>query len=311
MTLIFMGTMAFAVPILEGLAKTTEILMVITQPDRPAGRKKELKPSPVKQCALALGLPLFQPESIKSEAAQVLALKPDLVVVAAYGQMIPRSLLEIPPYKAINVHASLLPKYRGGSPMQWAIYEGKTKTGVTIMQMAPKMDSGPILAQQELPIDPLDDVASLERKLGLLGKDLLLKTLPRWCDGTLKPTPQDDSQVTFANNLTAKMEKLDFRRSAKQVSDHIRALSPAPIAYGLIDGIKLKIHEASWESFPDQGQLQPGRIREVTKERVTVETSEGLVKLVKVQLPGKSPLLIRDFLNGSGKNLLVPGKFFI
>ena len=311
MKVIFMGTMAFAVPILEGLHEEYGVMRVITQPDRPAGRKLGLKASPVKECSLRLGIPLIQPENIKHEAEAILNLKPDLIIVAAYGQMIPRSLLETPAFKAINVHASLLPKYRGGSPMQWALLNGETESGVTIMQMAMAMDSGPILSQQSLTISLMDDVASLEQKLGVLGRELLLETLPKWLNGSLKPIPQDDALVTFAYNLGPDKEKIDFRQSAKQIYDQVRALRPSPIAYALIGSTKIKIHEVAWEDSSIYHQGEAGKIREVSKQGVVVETGKGFLRLLKVQLPGKSAMPIADFLNGSGKNILIPGKFFI
>jgi methionyl-tRNA formyltransferase len=311
MKIIFMGTMAFAVPILEGLAKHHHVSQVITQPDRPAGRKQELKPSFVKLSAMRLGIPLLQPERIKDHTETILAKKPDLIVVAAYGQWIPKALLETPPFKAINVHASLLPAYRGGSPMQWALLNGDEKTGVTVMVMAPKMDSGPILSQQEIAIGPDDDVASLEAKLGCLGRDLLLETLPGWFAGGLTPIPQDPEKVSFAYNLGKEAEKLDFTLSAKRISDHVRAMRPAPVAYGLLDNIKLKIHRVAWEAADFPGAHRPGEIVRSTHQEVVVQTGRGVIRLMTVQIPGKTAQPITDFMNGNGMNILLPGKIFI
>jgi methionyl-tRNA formyltransferase len=260
---------------------------------------------------MRLGIPLFQPESIKDHTDTILAEQPDLIVVAAYGQWIPKALLETPPFKAINVHASLLPAYRGGSPMQWALLNGDEKTGVTVMVMAPKMDSGPILSQEEIAIDPDDDVASLEEKLGCLGRDLLLTTLPEWFAGNLKPIAQDPQKVSFAYNLGKEAEKLDFKLSAKQISDHVRAMRPSPIAYGMLDDIKLKIHRLTWEPTDFPGHHQPGEIVRSSQKEVVVQTGRGVIRLMTVQIPGKTAQSITDFMNGNGANILICGKIFI
>ncbi len=304
-----MGTMAFAVPILQGLENDHDIVLVVTQPDRPAGRKHLLKASPVKEYALSRGMRLFQPEKIKSDYLPVLDANPDLIVVAAFGQMIPNVLLNFPKYRCINVHASLLPKYRGGAPMHRAILAGEKKTGVTVMYMAEKMDAGEILSQAELPIEDTDNVGTIEAKLGRLGAELLRDTLPGVLNGTIVPTPQVESEVTFARNLKPEEENLDFSKTMKQIFDHVRGFYPWPVASTRIDGILVKIHEVAMR--PDSGAFSErvnGEIVSVTKKEVCVKVADGLIALKTVQPEGKKPMDIQSFLNGAGKSLFQVGK---
>jgi len=310
MKTVFMGTMDFAVPILQGLHEKYPVGLVVTQPDRPSGRKQELKPSAVKLAAKQLGIALFQPERIRTDYQTILDEKPDLIVVAAYGQMIPDIVLDYPKIRPLNVHASLLPKYRGGSPMQRAIMNGDLTTGVTVMFMASKMDSGPILGQREIPILEPDDVGTMETKLALIGKELLVELLPFVISGDIRAKDQDESRVTFAYNIKPKEEKVDFSQGARSVFNHVRAFHPRPLAYTLVDGKKLKLYETEAIDTDMYPESKNGEIVYSGKDKVYVKAGKGVVSLKRVQYEGKKPMDIADFMNGQGRNLLVKGKIF-
>ncbi|MDD4183923.1 MAG: methionyl-tRNA formyltransferase [Candidatus Izemoplasmatales bacterium] len=310
MKIVFMGTMDFAVPILFGLQERHEVSLVVTQPDKPIGRKQLMKASSVKICAQSLNIPVFQPKSIKSDYLPILNAKPELIVVAAYGQMIPKEVLFFPKRESINVHASLLPKYRGGAPMQRAIMAGDKETGVTVMKMAQKMDSGPILAQARLPIEVDDNVETLEGKLALLGRNLLLKTLDELQEDKAVLIPQNEEEVTYARNLLPEEEKIDFNNPALTIYNHIRAFYPKPVAHGLIEGQKLKILKADAIQDDHSVEAFPGEIVSVDKGNVHIMTGSGLIRLVKVQLEGRNAMSIEAFMNGIGKSLLVKGRKF-
>jgi methionyl-tRNA formyltransferase len=312
MNIVFMGTMNFAVPILEGLANVDHVSLVVTQPDRPAGRRHVPSPSPVKAAALRLGIPVFQPERIRRDFGPVLDARPDILVVAAYGQMIPEKLLMAPRFHAVNVHASLLPKYRGGAPMQRAIAAGEAETGVTVMSMVSKMDAGPVLSQRRTPILDDDDVGTIEERLALLGRDLLLETLPSIFDGTVRFLPQDDSQATFAPNIRPEEERLDFGRTMRQFSDHVRAFRPWPTAYAVLEGLKIKFLSVRMIGFPDTGipDSRPGEIVRAEKGTILIRVADGLIEPVLIQPEGRNPMDVRSFMNGAGRTLFVLGKIF-
>ncbi len=306
MTIIFMGSMDFAVPILEGLSQKHQIALVITQPDKPVGRKQVLQATPVKEKALSLGLDLFQPENIKQNYQPILDIEADAVIVAAYGQMIPEVVLDHGRYRAINVHASLLPKYRGGSPMHRAIQPSDSETGVTIMYMAQKMDAGDILKQGSIAIDDHDNVKILESKLAQLGRDLLLQTLDDI--DQIKAIPQDLSQVTYAWNIKPEEEHLDFHQSAKTVYNHIRAFNPWPLTYAILDDQKIKFYEATWR--PENQSTQAGEIVSADKKGIAIQTGDGVLIPTVIQLEGKKKMDIASFMNGVGKSLFTEGKVF-
>lgn len=306
MKVCFMGSMEFAVPILEGLHKKYDVQLVVTQPDKPVGRKRILTPTKVKEKALELGLKVFQPKNIKTDFETITNLELDFIIVAAYGQMIPEHVLSHARYQAINVHASLLPKYRGGSPMHRAIQYGDSETGVSIMFMAMKMDSGDILAQQSIPILDTDNVGTIEKKLGVLGRDLLLETLSKI--DQIKPEKQDENKITFAYNIKPEEERINFELNAKDVYNHVRAFNPWPLTYAVIDNLKLKLHEVS---FSEENHSQtPGEIVISEKDKVGVQCKNGIVYLEEVQLQGKRQMYIKDFMNGQGKTLLKIGNKF-
>lgn len=302
--LIFMGTPDFAATVLEGLLDDAnyDILAVVTQPDRAVGRKKEIKMTPVKEVALAHNLPVYQPEKMSGsdEMAELMTLGADGIVTAAFGQFLPTKLLDSVDF-AVNVHASLLPKYRGGAPIHYAIINGDKEAGVTIMEMVKKMDAGDMIAKASTPITDEDNVGTMFEKLAVIGCDLLLKTLPDYIAGNIKPEPQDESKATFSPNITPEEERIDWNKSAREVFNHIRGLYPWPVAHTLLDGKRFKIYEASLA----EGQGQPGQIIEKGKETLVVATGDGAISLKTVQLAGKPRMSVVDFLNGVGRKLEV------
>jgi methionyl-tRNA formyltransferase len=301
-----MGSMEFAVPILEGLNDKYEVVLVVTQPDKPVGRKRIMTPTKVKEKALELGIKVFQPENIKQDYKTITDLELDLIIVAAYGQMIPDFVLSHAKRQAINVHASLLPKYRGGSPMHRAIQYGDSETGVSIMYMAMKMDSGDVLMQGSIPITENDNVGTIEKKLGLLGRDLLLETLDNIDEIT--PRPQDENKITFAYNIKPEEERISFNMSSEDVYNHVRGFYPWPLTYCVIDGQKIKLYSVGYSEKNVSKNI--GEIVKIDKSGVYVQAKDGLVILKDLQLQGKNRMNIKDFMNGVGKNLLKIGKKF-
>ena len=303
MKIIFMGTPDFAVPILERIACCHEVVLVVTQPDTYSPRKRRFLPSPVKEFALVKGLALLQPESIKKEAEAIMSRPCDLIVTAAYGQFVPKRLLEFPKYGAINVHGSLLPKYRGGAPIQRALMNGEEKTGISIIYMTPKMDAGDILMQREIAISEADDADSLFRKLSLLGSEMILEAIEGLEKGTITPVKQDESLVTFAPNLTKEDEILDFKKPAREVLNRIRGLASNPGAYFLFEGVQIKAYAG--RVSPEGTDGKPGRIVSVKKDAFGISCGAGTVlEITEVQVPGKKRMSVRDFLNGSGRDLI-------
>lgn len=302
--LIFMGTPDFAATVLEGLLDDAnyDVLAVVTQPDRAVGRKKEIKMTPVKEVALAHNLPVYQPEKMSGsdEMAELMTLGADGIVTAAFGQFLPTKLLNSVDF-AVNVHASLLPKYRGGAPIHYAIINGDKEAGVTIMEMVKKMDAGDMIAKASTPITDEDNVGTMFEKLAVIGRDLLLKTLPDYIAGNIKPEPQDESKATFSPNITPEEERIDWNKSAREVFNHIRGLYPWPVAHTLLDGKRFKIYEASLA----EGQGQPGQIIEKGKKTLVVATGDGAISLKTVQPAGKPRMSVVDFLNGVGRKLEV------
>ncbi|HEL0797693.1 methionyl-tRNA formyltransferase [Streptococcus equi subsp. zooepidemicus] len=302
--LIFMGTPQFSATVLQGLLENPayDILAVVTQPDRAVGRKKDITMTPVKKLALAHQLPVFQPEKLSGsqELADIMALGADGIVTAAFGQFLSTVLLDSVTF-AVNVHASLLPKYRGGAPIHYAIINGDKEAGVTIMEMVKEMDAGDMISSASLPILDTDNVGTMFDKLAILGRDLLLKTLPDYLSGDLKPVPQDHSQATFSPNLSAEEERLDWSKPAREVFNHIRGMNPWPVAHTLLDGQRFKIYEAELA----EGSGEAGQIIAKTKKALVVAAGEGALSLKLVQPAGKPKMPIVDFLNGVGRGLEV------
>ena len=306
-SIVFMGTPQFSVPILEALvAHDYQVLAVVTQPDRKVGRKQVLQQTPVKEAAVRLNLTVFQPEKLSGsqELADVMALQPDLIVTAAYGQFLPTKLLEAAKIAAINVHGSLLPKYRGGAPIQYAVLNGDSEIGITIMHMAKKMDAGDMIEQASIPIEASDDTGTLFDKLSYVGRDLLLKTLPSIIDQTAPRTPQDEAQVTFAYNITKEQEQLDIEQPATQLVNQIRALRPQPGAWLPINGQRTKLWQATVvETTTDQ---PAGVIVAINKKDFELAAGNGSVlKITEIQPAGKAKMPVQSFLNGVGKQLAV------
>lgn len=303
--IVFMGTPAFSVPILDGLiAAGYEVLAVVTQPDRPVGRKRVLTPPPVKEGALKHHLEVLQPEKISgsAEMARIAELQPDLIVTAAFGQFLPEALLQVPTYGAINVHASLLPKYRGGAPVHYAIINGEQETGVTIMEMVKKMDAGDIISQASLPILPIDDVGTMFDKLSVLGRNLLLETLPKYLSGELSPKPQDEKDVTYSPNISREEEVIDWHKTATEISNQIRGMRPWPVAYTMFGETRWKLFEGTVSE--ETTASLPGTIVGLTKENFAIACGQGTVlDVTKIQPAGKGQLSATEFLNGVGQNL--------
>ena len=302
--LIFMGTPDFSATVLKGLLDDSnyDVLAVVTQPDRAVGRKKEIKMTPVKEVALAHNLPVYQPEKMSGseEMAELITLGADGIVTAAFGQFLPTKLLDSVDF-AVNVHASLLPKYRGGAPIHYAIINGEEEAGVTIMEMVKKMDAGDMIAKASTPIADDDNVGTMFEKLAVIGRDLLLKTLPDYIAGNIKPEPQDESKATFSPNITPEQERIDWNKSVRDVFNHIRGLYPWPVAHTLLDGKRFKIYEATLA----EGHGKPGEIIEKGKKSLVVATGDGAILLKTVQPAGKPRMSIVDFLNGVGRKLEV------
>lgn len=309
-TVVFMGTPQFAVPILQGIIDHGyQVLAVVTQPDRVVGRKKKLQMSPVKQAALTNGITVLQPEKISGSTAmqQITMMAPDLIITAAYGQFLPTALLNSAKIAAINVHGSLLPKYRGGAPIQYAIKNNDDVTGITIMYMAKKMDAGDIITQASLPILPTDDAGSVFEKLSYLGRDLLLKTLPQIIDGTAPRLPQDESQVTFAYNIKPEEEQIDINCSARQISGLVRALRPQPGAYCDFAGKRTKLWDIT--VLDQENDEQPGVVVAKTKKTLVIAAGKHTTFAINCLQPaGKAKQPIQAYLNGLGRNINIGDK---
>ncbi|WP_096189181.1 methionyl-tRNA formyltransferase [Evansella halocellulosilytica] len=307
MRVVFMGTPDFAVPVLNTLVKNGyELVMVVTQPDRPKGRKKELTPPPVKVAAEKHGIPVFQPEKIKleDEWKQVEKVNPDIIVTAAFGQILPRELLDIPPLGCINVHASLLPEYRGGAPIHQAVIDGKKETGITIMYMVEKLDAGDILTQESIAIEEKDTTGTMHDKLSQLGADLLLKTLPMIEEGTIQAVEQDETEVTYSPNISKEQEKVVWSKTAEQIYNQIRGLAPWPVAYTTLNEKRLKIWWS--EKTNETTSERPGMIIKLAEESIYVACGEGTVIMLKeVQPSGKKKMDVHTFLHGAGSSISI------
>jgi methionyl-tRNA formyltransferase len=296
--LVFMGTPPFAVPSLEALAREYEVVAVFTQPDRPARRGRRLTPSAVKEAAVGWGLPVLQPESLRHEnvVAQLRDLEPRVMVVAAYGEILRPQVLAIPPAGVINVHPSLLPKYRGASPIEGALLAGEQETGVTIMLMDEGMDTGPILAQRSIAIELEDSAGSLGERLARLGAELLLDTLAPWLDGRIEARPQDGAQATYTKPVSKEDAVIDWALPAMEIWHRVRAYNPRPGARTWWEGDQLNVLRgralAEWK-----GQGGPGRVVQTTSG-VAVVTGEGALLLEEIQLAGKRTMGVEDFVRG-------------
>ena len=306
-TVVFMGTPQFAVPILQALLDSEDyaVVAVVTQPDRPTGRKQTLTPSPVKIAAQAAGVTIYQPEKISgSDVAQaVIDLAPDLIITAAFGQFLPTSVLNAAKIGAINTHASLLPKYRGGAPVHYAIMNGDHETGVSIMYMVKAMDAGDVLSVVKVPIEAKDNVGTMFDKLSLAGRDLLMSTLPKLVAGDITPTPQNADEVTFSPNITREQQQLHFEtETAQQLDWHIRGLYPTHPAFALVNGQRVKFIDVT--PLPQTTTAQPGEIVTKDKKQLVVAAADGtLLQINRLQPAGKGEMDVAAFLNGAGSAL--------
>lgn len=301
MRIVFMGTPDFAVPALEAvLAAGHAVELVVTQPDRPKGRKKTLTPPPVKEAALLRGLAVEQPERLRGSetAARIAELQPDLIVTAAYGQILPKAVLSVPRLGCINVHGSLLPKYRGGAPIQRAIINGEKTTGVTIMYMAEGLDTGDMISVVEVPITDTDTSGTLFEKLTIAGAKLLAETLPSIEAGTAVATPQNDAEATYAPNLTRDDERIDWGVPARRIYDQVRGLSPMAGGFTLWNGETFKV----WGCAPVERRASaaaPGTVLDASGEGILVQTGDGALLLTAIQPAGKKAMEAAEWLKGA------------
>ncbi len=297
MKIIFLGTPQFAAIILEKLAKTEyKPILVVTEPDKPAGRKQVITPPPAKISAQKYNIAIVQPEKVSDFVLRISDLKPDLVVVAAYGQILPKEILEIPKYGCLNIHPSLLPKYRGPSPIQYAILNGDKETGVNIILMEKKVDSGPIISNIQLPISNKVYYKDLEEKLAETGAKLLIDTIPKWINGEIKPAPQDEEKATYTKIIKKEDGKIDWRKPVEEIERQIRAFQIWPGSFTDFNGKTLKIIEA--EVLEIKTNKRIGEVFLADNEKLAVQTGQNCLILLKIQLEGKKPMSAQDFLRG-------------
>ncbi len=298
-----MGTPDFSVSILKELINNCHVAMVVTKIDAKVGRHQDLVYSPAKKVAIENNIPVFQPLKIKENYQKILDINPDIIITCAYGQIIPKEVLECPKYGSINVHASLLPKYRGGAPIHHAIINGEEKTGVTIMYMNEGMDTGDIIAKEEIPILESDNVGTLFDKLSVLGANLLIKTLPSIINKTCNREKQNDSLASYAPTLKREDELLNFNLTTKEVYNKVRGLNPWPIAYIIINGEETKVLEC--EKSYDVFNNNPGEVTRILKDKIGVKTKDGEILITKIKPFGKKVMFVKDYLNGLKEEIKV------
>ncbi len=306
MRILFMGTPDFAATILDRLIKEEhEIIGVVTQPDKQKGRGKEVSYSAVKELALAHNLPIYQPLKVREPEflEKLKEMAPEVIIVAAFGQILPKALLEIPQFGCINVHGSLLPKYRGAAPIQYSILEGEKETGITIMYMDVGIDTGDMILQEKLAIDEEETGGSLFNKMAELGAELMVKALISIKDGSAVRTPQNNEEATYVKIIDKQMGRIDFTQSATKIERMIRGLNPWPSAYTMLEGKTLKIWLAKVEPFEDNEELkdkttEPGEIIEIRKDAFVVRAGDGLLVIKELQLEGKKRMTAEAFLRG-------------
>lgn len=305
---VFMGTPDFSVPVLKMLIENYKVVGIVSQPDKPIGRNGKMSTSPVKEVALENQITLFQPIKIRKEYSDILELQPDIIVTCAYGQIIPKEMLDYPKYGCINVHASLLPRHRGGAPIHRAIIEGDTTSGITIMKMGIGMDDGDIIRQREIPIEELDTAETLFDKLSLLGSDLLKETMPDIIAGNVEYIKQKEEEATFSYNIKPEDEKINFSNTRREVYNQIRGLNSFPVAYTMLDGKRMKV----WFSRigKEKKYADYGKIVALEKDGICVSTKDGEIILTVIQPEGKKKMLVRDYLNGYSNKEDLIGKVF-
>jgi len=296
---VFMGTPDFAVPVLKTLIENTNVELVVTQPDALVGRKKILTPSPIKQIALENNIEVFTPYNIKEDYDRIIEVNPDIIITCAYGQIIPKILLDLPKHKCVNVHASLLPKYRGGAPIHASILNGDDETGITIMYMDTGMDNGNIIKQESIKIENNDNINTLSDKLSKLGAKLLIETLPSILDGTCESIKQEEDKVTLAYIIKRKDELIDFNKSYKEIFNKVRALLPR--SYFVLNDIEYKVVNIRYE----KNMSEVGKINNIYKDGIGIGCSDGEVVITEFIPSGKKQMLVSQYLNGIDKNKIL------
>lgn len=306
--IVFMGTPGFAVPVLRGLIEHYEVVLVVCQPDRKKDRKGNMLIPETKQVAIDNGIEVFQPLKVREDYQIILDKNPDMIVTCAYGQIIPKVIIDYPKYGCINVHGSLLPKLRGGAPIHWAIINGEKETGMTIMQMSEKMDAGDIIRQRSLVIGEDEILDSLYGRMSILGRDLLLETIPDIVNGTVHYFPQKENEVTFGYNVRREEEKINFSKNGIEIKNLVRGLNSIPGAYTILDGKRMKVYQIEIlnEKY-SSGKY--GEIVAVDQEGMIVQCGDGFIKLLDIAVEGKKRCMVRDYFNGIKKESFV-GKVF-
>ena len=303
-SVIFMGTPEFSLKVLDMLINNYNVIAVVTQPDKIVGKNKEKSFTPVKKMALEHNILVLQPEKIRKEYDDVINLNPDLIVTCAYGQIIPEIILNTPRLGCINVHASLLPKLRGGSPLHHALIDGYDKTGVTIMYMDKGMDTGDIITQEEIDILKTDTVGTIHDKLSEMGSQLLLKTLPSIINGTNSRIKQDDNLATYCHNITHEEEIIDFNKNVIDIFNQVRGMNPYPVAYFTLNSIIYKVYEIDYEETHKYNNKSCGEIVLQDKNNLVIKANNGLIYLKTIKREGKKVMSINDYLNGEKENLV-------
>ena len=302
---VFMGTPEFSVPVLKSLIESTNVVLVVTQPDKPVGRKRVLTPSPIKVVAEEAGIPVFTPDKLRKETKPVLDADPDIIITCAFGQIVPKEILDYPGLGCINVHASLLPRYRGASPINAVIKDGETETGITIMYMDEGIDTGDMIYSQAIPIEESDNYGTLSEKLSELGAKTLMKVMPKIYEEENFRIKQDDELSNYVGLIKREDTLLDFNKTRKEVFNHIRSLNPVPLAYTVINGEDWKILEAT---IGPEKTGTVGTITSVNKDSFGIMCSDGEILITKVKPFGKKEMLVKDFFNGYKKEELLNKK---
>ena len=294
--IVYMGTPDFSVKPLDELNKKYDVIAVVTQPDKKIGRKQEVRYSKVKEYALENNIKVLQPKKIREEYQEIIDLNPDIIITCAYGQIIPKVLLDYPRYKCINIHASLLPKYRGGAPIHRCIINGEKYTGITIMYMSPKMDEGDILYQEKVDISLDDNVGTLHDKLSKLGSKMIISFLPKLINNNFKRIKQDNNEATYAYNISREDEKIDFNKNTIDIYNQIRGLSPWPSAYAYLDDKIIKIFNSEIGKSNKEGKI--GEIINIYDNGIGIKTIDGEIIFTEIQIEGKKRCNVKNFLNG-------------
>lgn len=306
--IIFMGTPEFGLPALQALNEKYHVIAVVCQPDRPSNRG-EVKYSPIKEYAVKNNIPVFQPEKLQEDYLDILKMNPNLIITCAYGQIVPEDVLKYPMYGCINIHASLLPKLRGGAPIHRAIIEGHKETGVTIMMMAKKMDAGDIIVQEKVPILDSDTVGTLHDKLSVLGRDLIIKTIPSIVNKTYTLTKQNEFEATYGYVIRREDEHLDFNESTRAIMNRIRGLNPYPGAYVILSGRIVKIWNSRMGLNTYTDELN-GQIAKLYDDGIGVKTQNGEIIITELQLEGRKKMSAAEFMNGAVNKDLLLGRIF-